>query len=242
MKKLIIISIILIVFILLFGMLSSSKQLEGMTVKSELNKGSPLGSDGLTFGEYSVVLVNGVLTIAKNSVGPIWESNKSNNSWKGDKLILESNSLKLGDAGIASGLTDADTLALLYGDLVIKNKKGEVIWSLLADEIQTTNAMVEDYLKIESLIDKSRKLDELKDKLTNYEKYINNLSITDESDLNNYKELAEIRRQMDFEISQLNGKNGSKLAISTNTLQSAMYLNLGITVLAASLFVLITTR
>lgn len=242
MKKLIIISIILIIFILLFVTLSSSKRIEGLTTESELKKGSPLGSDGLTFGEFKVMLVNGVLTIAKNSVGPIWESNKSNNSWKGDKLILEGNSLKLGDAGIASGLTDADTLALLYGDLVIKNTKGEVIWSLLADEIQTTNAMVKDYLNSGSRIDQSLKLNELTEKLKNYDNYINNLSITDEYDLNNYKELAEIRRQMDFEISQLNGKNGSKLAISTNTLQSAMYLNLGITVLAASLFVLITTR
>ncbi len=211
-------------------------------VPSELKKGIDLGSDILRVDGYSVMLNNGVLRIMKNDGIAIWESNKSNLSWRGNKLILNDDSLKLGDTTIAIGFTGANVLTLLYGDLVIKNSRGQVVWSLLSDEIQTTNAMVKEYIERGSRIYQSIELEALTSKLKNYDNYINNLSITNTIDLSNYKALAEIRRQMDFEISQLNGKDGSKLAVSTNTLQSAMYLNLGITVLAASLFVLIATR
>ena len=173
----------------------------------------------------------------------IWDSYESNSSWTGStQLTLSGTELKLGNAPIATGLTGAFSLTLVDGDLVIKNTDSKVIWSLLSDEIKSTNKMTREYINRGSRIYQTLELDKLKSKLSNYDKYTNNLNLAENSDRNNHNKLVEIRRQMDFEIGQLNGKDGSKLAVSTNTLQSTMYLNLGITVLAASLFVLIATR
>ncbi len=174
----------------------------------------------------------------------IWDSYESNSSWTGStQLTLSGTQLALSnDNKIVTGLTGADSLTLVDGDLVIKNTDGKVIWSLLSDEIKSTNKMTREYINRGSRIYQTLEMDKLKSKLSNYDKYTNNLNLAETSDLEIHKKLVEIRRQMDFEIGQLNGKDGSKLAVSTNTLQSTMYLNLGITVLAASLFVLIATR
>lgn len=207
----------------------------------ELKKDTNLGGDMLTAGDFSARLENGAFKIYKNGA-VIWASNKSNPTWTGSTLKIQDGSLKIGDSNIITGLIGADKLTLIYGDLVIKNDNDQVIWSLLSDEIQSTNNAVKEYITRGSRIYQSIELEYLKGKLLNYDNYINNMNFTNSADDKNYKALAELRRQMDFEISQLNGKDGSKLAVSTTTLQSAMYLNLGITVLAASLFVLIATR
>lgn len=130
------------------------------------------------------------------------------------------------------------------GDLVIKKTDGKIIWSLLASETKSINDDIRKYLNKGSRIYSSTELTNLNTKITNYDTYVSNLpdSSTAFDLTTEYKELDKIRKKMDFEIGELNGKDGSKLAVSNNTLQSAMYLNVGITVLAASLFVLIATR
>jgi hypothetical protein len=133
---------------------------------------------------------------------------------------------------------------MIDGDLVIKDASTppKVLWSLLDSELQTAKAAVNAYVGSTSNITNAVGRPALIDKLQNLDNYIKALPASTETDLAVQKTMAELRRQMDFEIGELNGKNGSKLAVSTNTLQSTMYLNLGITVLAASLFVLIVTR
>lgn len=176
----------------------------------------------------------------------IWESYESDRDWTGNSLRLSSanntTTLTLGSKRIANVSGTGTKVELIDGDLVIKTANGNVIWSLLSDEIKSTNAMTREYINRGSRIYQTIELDKLKKKLSNYDTYTNNLTLAEDSDRDHHNKLVELRRQMDFEIGQLNGKDGSKLAVSTNTLQSTMYLNLGITVLAASLFVLIVTR
>ena len=177
----------------------------------------------------------------------IWDSFKSNPSWKTstsstDKLSLTASGLTIGTATIVSGLTNATTLAIFEGDLVIRDASSNVLWSLLDSELQSAKAAVNAYVGSTSNITNGVGLQDLTAKLQNLDNYIKALPATTTTDLAAQKTMAELRRQMDFEIGELNGNGGSKLAVSTNTLQSTMYLNLGITVLAASLFVLIVTR
>ena len=189
----------------------------------------------------------------------IWDSAKSNPLWKTstppaatDKLTLTSTGssptytakLTLGLVDIVNTTitTQATTLAIVDGDLVIKDASSNVLWSLLDSELQSAKAAVNAYVGSTSNITNGVGRQALINKLQNLDNYIQALPATTATDLAAQKTMAELRRQMDFEIGELNGNGGSKLAVSTNTLQSTMYLNLGITVLAASLFVLIVTR
>lgn len=226
-----------------------SKPVTSVTVNTSLNNATLLGS--LTKDDYVAFIDENTNSLKISKITDagaqgkvIWDSKKSKPSWTGNKLTLSNTSLTIGDgdAKIAAGLSGANELTFLHGDLVIKNSSDQAIWSLLSDEIQSTNLAVKEYITRGSRIYQSIELDYLKNKLANYDNYIKNLSSSTYTDKTNHKKIVEVRRQMDFEISQLNGKGGSKLAVSTTTLQSAMYLNLGITVLAASLFVLIATR
>ena len=187
----------------------------------------------------------------------IWDSAESNPSWKAtapatDKLTLTSTvtssqytaklTLGLVDIVNTTTTTQATTLTIVDGDLVIKDSSQKVLWSLLDSELQSAKAAVNAYVGSTSNITNGVGLPALTTKLQNLDNYIKALPATTATDLAAQKKMAELRRQMDFEIGELNGNGGSKLAVSTNTLQSTMYLNLGITVLAASLFVLIVTR
>jgi hypothetical protein len=222
-------------------------------------------TDTLVAGKYVAFIdaATGSLKIAKvtsaTSGDVIWDSAKSNPLWKaaapiagelkltsGGSLSSYTTQLILGSVPIVNitTTTQANNLTMIDGDLVIKDASTppKVLWSLLDSELQTAKAAVNAYVGSTSNITNAVGRPALIDKLQNLDNYIKALPASTETDLAVQKTMAELRRQMDFEIGELNGKNGSKLAVSTNTLQSTMYLNLGITVLAASLFVLIVTR
>ena len=286
MKKNIIISLVLLLLIVLFGMCACSRgysegfagtgapetvPLSGATTTSIAKDDQSFDTTKLLSSAATLATGNYVtfidaasrsLKIAKvtettSEGNVIWDSAKSNPSWKAAppataKLTLTSTGslssyttrLTLGSVHIVDITTtkQATELTIIDGDLVFKDVDKKVIWSLLSDEIRSTNEEVRKYINRGSRIYQSLELENLKKKLLNYETYTRNLTLTETTDRDNHNKLVELRRQMDFEIGELNGKGGSKLAVSANTLQSTMYLNLGITVLAASLFVLMVTR
>ena len=191
------------------------------------------------------------LKIAKQTSGTwtvVWDSKKSNASWTGSTLTLAvvsgSTTLKLGSVIIANVTGTGDKVELtIDGDLVIKQTDATVIWSLFASELESAKTAAYAYMNRGSYIYQEMDVDRLRTKLNNFDTYvIATTSTTQVADQAIHKQIIDLRRQMDFEINEINGKGGSKLAISTTTLQSTIYLNIGITVLAISLIALLISR
>ena len=180
----------------------------------------------------------------------IWASINSNTTWFGSPLTLASTGLTIGGNNIIANFnsdgTDALALTLVDGDLLIK-KGTKVVWSLLDSELNSAKSEVETYMKSNETVRGTLNA-KLRNKLQNlntyYEGIKETLTASDElaNNLTNYQKMVDIRHKMDFELSEINGTSGSKLNISQTTLQSTMYVNLAISVLAASLFVLIYSR
>ena len=183
----------------------------------------------------------------------IWASNLSNALWHGSPLTLaNAGTLKIGGNNIIANFTvptdGTGTLALTLvdGDLLIK-KDTKVLWSLLDSELNSAKSEVETYMKSNETVRATLNA-KLRNKLQNlntyYEGIKETLTASDElaNNLTNYQKMVDIRHKMDFELSEINGTSGSKLNISQTTLQSTMYVNLAISVLAVSLFVLIYSR
>ena len=270
MKKNIIISIAIILLIVMFGMCACSRgYMEGFTlaelptstnVTQKIDISNPLTSKALinanattitdaTFAAF-IDTTSTSLNIAKkngSSWTVVWDSKKSNASWTGSKLTLAvlngSTTLKLDSVTIANVTGAGDKVELtIDGDLVIKTGE-KVIWSLFASEFESAKTAAYAYMNRGSYIYQEMDVDRLKTKLINFENYVSaTTSTTQGADEAIHKQIIDLRRQMDFEINEINGKGGSKLAISTTTLQSTIYLNIGITVLAISLIALLISR
>jgi hypothetical protein len=176
----------------------------------------------------------------------IWESIISNKDFTGNTLTLSGNQLILGTNVIVGGVTGSTSVELVNGDLLVKNISDEVLWSLLDQEINTAKSEVQTYMQSSETVRATLNAgNELKDKLTNLKNYVSQIESTlDNGNINQslYTKMVDIRRRMDFELTEINNSSGSKINISQTTLQSTMYVNLAITVLVASLFVLLYSR
>ena len=182
----------------------------------------------------------------------IWASINSNTTWFGSPLTLASTGLTIGGNNkiavftVPTDGTGTLALTLVDGDLLIK-KDTKVVWSLLDSELNSAKSEVETYMKSNETVRGTLNA-KLRNKLQNlntyYEGIKETLTASDElaNNLTNYQKMVDIRHKMDFELSEINGTSGSKLNISQTTLQSTMYVNLAISVLAVSLFVLIYSR
>jgi hypothetical protein len=273
MKKNIILSIVLLVFIFISGILYySNRRIEGYTsmtpstltpiykipLSTPFKKTHVLIQEGKTvndpsnLSQFCAIIQGNRLKIFKkldgnnNDWDQIWVSNISNKFFSGDNLKLTATELTIGSNTIVTGLEDAYSLELVEGDLLIKNSDSDVLWSLLDQEIKTAKTDVKIYMSSSETVRATLNgRNELKDKLTNLKYYVENIESTlDNSEVNpkNYAKMADIRRRMDFELSEINNASGSKINVSQTTLQSTMYMNLGITILATSLIVLLYSR
>ena len=204
--------------------------------------------------------VDGATTAVDSAWKVIWASSISDAHWVGSPLTLTSTALtiatsvtgnnKIAGFTVPSNLLDADLLelTLVDGDLLIK-KGTKVLWSLFDSELSSAKSEVENYMKSNETVRSTMNgRDELKIKLQNLNTYFagiqNKLNIGSDAVNNaaNYQKMVDIRHKMDFELSEINGASGTKLNLSQTTLQSTMYVNLAISVLAASLFVLLYSR
>lgn len=219
---------------------------KGLMILKVISHGSPAVEASLDGVTPAAPAVPGVWNV-------IWASNLSNELWYGSPLTLAINgTLKIGGNNkiavftVPTDGTGTLALTLVDGDLLIKQGT-KVVWSLLDSELNSAKSEVETYMKSNETVRATLNA-KLKDKLQNlntyYEGIKETLTASDElaSDLTNYQKMVDIRHKMDFELSEINGTSGSKLNISQTTLQSTMYVNLAISVLAVSLFVLIYSR
>ena len=236
-------------------------KIQSITTNSALTTANVLIETGadktLTTSDYCAILdtnssatAKGLMILKKNNVDwqVIWASNLSNALWHGSSLTLaNAGTLIIGGNNIAEFAvptdgTDALTLTLVDGDLLI-TKGPKLLWSLLDSELSSAKSKVELYMKSSETDRVNLNFnDKLKNKLKNLNTYIDGIRPTlgDESD--NYKKIDDIRHKMDFELSEINRTSGTKLNLSQTTLQSTMYVNLAISVLAVSLFVLLYSR
>ncbi len=199
----------------------------------------------------------------------IWSSELSNFTWKGSTVnFAEATSsgpakIKIGDITIGSGGTSTNhptsigTSAKLTaeGDLVIVKTPSSssstndiILWSLVSHELKSSKELLNEYLNRGSRTYQSIELQTLKNKLTNFSKYINAVALTDgtQAQADTLKKahamIVQARHQMDFDLSELNGVANSKVVSSQNGLNSSLYVNLMATTLVAGLFILIATR
>jgi hypothetical protein len=176
----------------------------------------------------------------KNRWNIIWDSKLS--GYTGNELKMDGEALKLGGNQLGFGIGGVYAKLDIAGDLVICNKKNVAVWSLLASEYSSFETKSRDYLSKTDRTERGELIDAWKSMYLNVDRYTKNISVTSEQQKATYEKLKNIRNKMDFEINQLNGLSNSKISSSIETLQSSMYLNLGITVLATSVFILILTR
>jgi len=170
----------------------------------------------------------------------IWDSTQA--GYTGTELKMVSNVLYLGTIQLGAGTGGTYAKLTIEGDLVICNSLDVAVWSLVANQLDLITQETNEYLSMSSRTDRSLNESALNQRYTNFNNYINNLNLTDTALLTTYTELKRIRNKMDFQIQELNGVGNSKLNTSNETLQSTMYLNLGIAVLVSSVFILISTR
>jgi hypothetical protein len=264
MKKNIILSIVFLIFIFLFGILyGSNRRAEGMvtgnnttttidkiTLTTQLDATNILVEKDKTLktSAFCAIIDANQLKILKNpdddstTWDEIWVSNRSNKLFSGDKLTLSSTNLGIGINKIVTGFVGATSLELVDGDLLIK-KDSSVLWSLLDQEINTAKSDVKTYMSSSETVRATLNANgELKDKLTNLNAYVMGIEDTLKIDEASYKKMVGIRHQMDFELSEINGANGTKINVSQTELQSTMYLNLAIAVLVTSVVVLLYSR
>ena len=176
----------------------------------------------------------------KNRWNIIWDSKLS--GYTGNELKMDGNVLKLGNTQLGSGIGGVYAKLDIAGDLVICNEKNVAVWSLLASEYSSFETNTNNYLTKNLRSERSNLIDAWKSMYLNVDRYAKNISVTSEQQKETYEKLKNIRNKMDFDINELNGLSNSKITSSIETLQSSMYLNLGITVLATSVFILILTR
>jgi hypothetical protein len=155
---------------------------------------------------------------------------------------MVSNVLYLGTTQLGAGTDGTYAKLTIEGDLVICNAANVTVWSLVANQLDLITKETNEYLSMSSRTDRSLNESALNQRYTNFNNYINNLNLTDMTLLTTYTKLKRIRNKMDFQIQELNGVGNSKINTSNETLQSTMYLNLGIAVLVSSVFILISTR
>jgi hypothetical protein len=227
--------------------------IDKITLSAPLTSASVLVSEGKTLNtsDFCAKIDANQLKILKNpkdgsgSWTVIWVSNISNKSFSGDRLTLSQTNLSIGNNQIVTGLSDATSLELIDGDLLIK-KDSSVIWSLLDQEINTAKSDVKFYMgSSETVRSTLNATGELKDKLTNLNNYVAGIQDTLDNGTAitaNYNKMVSIRHRMDSELGEINGSNDSKINVSQTTLQSTMYINLAIAVFLASLFVLLYSR
>ena len=272
MKKNIILSIVFLLLIFNFGLLyDTNTRVEGMDSLVTFNiPGTPSTIDRinssntltmtnvlvqpgrtLSNSAFCAKISEGQLKLMKNQNSGsnwtvIWESIISSKNFTGNTLTLSGNRLVLGTNVIVDGLTGATSVELVNGDLLVKNISNDVLWSLLDQEINTAKSEVQSYMQSSETVRATLNArNELKDKLTNLKNYVSQIESTlDNGDVNQglYTKMINVRRRMDFELTEINNSSGSKINISQTTLQSTMYVNLAITVLIASLFVLLYSR
>jgi hypothetical protein len=170
----------------------------------------------------------------------IWNSSIA--GYTGNELKMADNVLNLDTMQLGVGTAGSYAKLTVEGDLVICNAGGVAVWSLVASQLSLITAATNDYLKRGSRIYKSVDIEALNASYENFNSYIKKINLTDKSTLDTYKKLARIRNKMDFDIQELSGLSNSKINASKEMLQSGMYLNLGITILVTSVFILISTR
>ena len=243
----------------------------GMSIRTTLDGTNVMFNDisdnptatGFANSTYAVYLDNATkaLMISKqvtpNKWTSIWNSKSSNPLWTGSSVYLSNNNknvhLKINTAIIGSVPYDSSNLAKLVikpnGDLVIKN--GELqLWSLYAQELENATIATNEYNKFTSNLDQYVAKARLVDQLNNATQYLRNVDVASDYVESNsnikldsiYKSLTDIRANMDYELTELNGVANSKVNVSQMGLNSYMYVNLMATVLAMSLVVLIVTR
>lgn len=176
----------------------------------------------------------------KNRWNIIWDSKLS--GYTGNELKMDGETLKLGGNQLGFGIGGVYAKLDVTGDLVICNEKNVAVWTLLASEYSSVETKSRDYLSKDKRSERGELIDALRSTYLNLDRYTKNISVTSEQQKATYEKLKNIRNKMDFEINQLNGLSNSKISSSIETLQYSMYLNLGITVLATSVFILILTR
>lgn len=176
----------------------------------------------------------------KNRWNIIWDSKLS--GYTGNELRMDGEALKLGGNQLGFGIGGVYAKLDIAGDIVICNEKNVAVWSLIESEYSTVRTKTDEYLSKNTRSERGELIDALKSTYLNLDRYAKNISITSEQQEATYEKLKRIRNKMDFEINELNGLSNSKISSSIETLQSSMYLNLGIAVLATSLFILILTR
>jgi hypothetical protein len=171
----------------------------------------------------------------------VWDSSLS--GYLGSsQLRLPGGNLVFGNTILSGNVIGLDAKLTKEGDLILRNASGATVWSLVAHELNTINDWMTAYFGRGSRVYRSTDYEEITRKYDNFKTYVDSLEKNTDVVSEVYKKLKNIRYKMDFELSELNGLSNSKVNVSNQTLESSMYLNLGITVLAASLFILIATR
>ena len=171
----------------------------------------------------------------------VWDSSLSGYLGS-NQLRLPGGNLVFGNTILSGNVIGLDAKLTKEGDLILRNSSGATVWSLVAHELNTINDWMTAYFGRGSRVYRSTDYEEITRKYDNFKTYVDSLEKNTDVVSEVYKKLKNIRYKMDFELSELNGLSNSKVNVSNQTLESSMYLNLGITVLAASLFILIATR
>jgi hypothetical protein len=170
----------------------------------------------------------------------IWNSTLA--GYSGNELKMVGTVLQLGETQLGAGTGGEYAKLTIEGDLVICNAANVTVWSLVANQLDLITQLTNEYLNMSSRTDRSVYETPLNQSYTNFNNYVNSLNLTNDALSDTYEKLKRIRHKMDFQIQELNGVANSKINTSNETLQSTMYLNLGIAVLVASVFILISTR
>ena len=171
----------------------------------------------------------------------VWDSSLSGYSGS-DQLRIVNGTLVFGGTILSADIIGSDAKLTMEGDLILRNSTGATVWSLIAYELNAINDWMSAYFRRGSRVYRSTEYEEINRKYDNFKIYVDSLEKNTPELGITYSKLKNIRDKMDFELSELNGLSNSKVDVSNKTLESSMYLNLGITVLAASLFILIATR
>lgn len=258
----IIIGMILVISILLL-LSKNCKKHEGFqfgsnrTLITELTSSKSLTQSNLladtNTAEYRAFIntADNVLKIAKKTTPTewkvIWSSNLSDPKWKGTPVTFSAaKELKIGDFIIGSHSEGTSAKLTSNGDLVIVKDGDVIVWSLVSHELQSSKKMLDEYLNRGSRIYASTELDLLKKKLHNFNQYITGVAPKDGDKTSELAKahamIVSARRQLDFDLSELNGVSNSKVILSQNGLNSSLYANLMATTLVAGLFILIATR
>jgi len=171
----------------------------------------------------------------------VWDSSLSGYSGS-PQLKLVNGLLMFGDANLSDEVSGSYVKLTTEGDLILCNSNGVTAWSLIAHELDAINNWLSAYFRRGSRIYRAVEYEDINRQYDNFKTYIDKVNKNTPELQITYDKLKKLRHQLDFEIGELNGLSNSKVDVSNQTLEYSMYLNLGITVLAASLFILIVTR